>query len=93
MVGPIDYDFKIFSRYYKTPWLWASAETDMITVESDYQDLMNLFIENYDELRDIRYLKERLTIYEIIEILNNYKNTKNEEMLQEAKEKVKILIK
>lgn len=93
MIAPIDYDFKIFTRCGSEPWKWASAKTDMITVEADYQDLMNMFIENYEELRDISYLKERLTVYEIIEILNDYKNTKIEEYLIIAKEQCKKLIK
>ena len=77
MIAPIDYDFKLFSRYYSEPWLWASAKTDMLTVENDYQDLITMFIDNYEELSKIPYLKERLKIYEIMELLNNYKNTKN----------------
>ena len=60
----------------------------MKTVESDYQDLMNIIVDNYDELKDIKYLKERLTIYQLIELLNNYKNTKDEEKLDMIKEKV-----
>ena len=49
---------------------------------------MNIIVDNYDELKDIKYLKERLTIYQLIELLNNYKNTKDEEKLDMIKEKV-----
>lgn len=89
MVAPIDYDFKIFSRYNVQPYLWASAKTDMITVESDYQDLMSMFLDNYKELNNIPYINERLEFYSIIESLDNYKNTKDEERLEEVREKVK----
>jgi hypothetical protein len=75
------------------PWLWASGETDMLTVESDYQDLMSMIIENYPELKSIPYLLERLTIYEIIDLLTTYKNTKDSELLEQAKTKVRVLIK
>ena len=75
------------------PWLWASGETDMLAVESDYQDLMSMIIDNYPELKSIPYLIERLTIYEIIDLLANYKNTKDEEVLENAKAKVRLLVK
>lgn len=93
MVAPIDYDFKIFNRCTSEPWKWASAKTDMITVESDYENLMYMFIENYEELRNIPYLKERLSVYQIIDVLNDYKNTNKEEFLINAKEHCKKLIK
>ncbi len=79
--GPIDYDFRIFNRYNEEPWKWASAKTDMLTVEEDYQNLIDLFITNYDELRNIPYLKERLNIYKIIDYLDDYKRTNNNEIL------------
>ena len=88
MVAPIDYDFRIFSKYNSQPYLWASAKTDMLTVESDYQDLMSMFLENYKELNEIPYINERLDFYSIIESLENYKNTKNKERLDEVKEKI-----
>lgn len=77
MIAPIDYDFKIFNRYNKDPWKWASMKTDMLTVEDDYQNIMNLFISNYDELSNIPYLEERLNIYLLIDYLKEYKNDNN----------------
>lgn len=93
MTAPLDYEFRILNRYNSMPWLWASGETDMLTVESDYQDLMSMIIDNYSELKSIPYLIERLTIYEIIDLLTNYKNTKDEEVLENAKAKVRLLVK
>jgi aminoglycoside phosphotransferase (APT) family kinase protein len=93
MTAPLDYEFRILNRYNSMPWLWASGETDMLTVESDYQDLMSMIIDNYSELKSIPYLIERLTIYEIIDLLTNYKNTKDEEALKNAKAKVRLLVK
>jgi hypothetical protein len=63
----------------------------MLAVESDYQDLMSMFLENYKELSEIPYIKERLEFYSIIESLENYKSTKNEERMQEVREKIKKL--
>lgn len=93
ITAPLDYEFRIFNRYNSMPWLWASGDTDMKTVESDYQDLMPMIIENYPELASIPYLRERLTIYEIIDLLAIYKNTKDEEVLKNAKAKARILVK
>lgn len=88
MIAPIDYDFRIFNRFTETPWLWASGTTGMLTVENDYQNLMEMFVENYDELKSIPYLKERLSIYEIIDLLNDYKKTKNKDKLDLIKSKI-----
>ena len=93
MTAPLDYEFRILNRYNSMPWLWASGDTDMKTVESDYQDLMPMIIDNYPGLKSIPYLIERLTIYEIIDLLTNYKNTKDEEVLENAKAKVRLLVK
>ena len=50
-----------------------------------------MFLENYKELNEIPYINERLVFYSIIESLENYKNTKDEERMQEVREKVKKL--
>ena len=89
MVAPIDYDFRIFSVSRFVPWLWASGKTDMITVPSDYQTLMDMIIDNYPELNKIPYIRERLDFYSIMELLDNYKNMKSEDRMNE----VRILIK
>lgn len=91
MAAPIDYDFRILNRYKKVPWRWASSKTDMLTTEEDYQDLMPIIIENDNELKEIRFLKERLSVYDIIDLLQVYKNTHKEEMLEESKKIVKEL--
>ena len=86
MIAPIDYDFRILNTCKIVPWLWASAKTDMLTVEFDYQHLMSMFLENYKELNEIPHINERLEFYSIIELLENYKNTKNKERMEEIKE-------
>ena len=91
MIAPIDYEFRLLNTCKNVPWLWASSKTDMITIESDYQDLMDMILDNYKELNKIPYINERLEFYSIIELLNNYKNSKDEERLEEVKEKIKKL--
>ena len=90
-VAPIDYDFRILNTCKTTQWLWASAKTDMLAATYDYQDLIEMFLENYEELNNIPYINERLEFYSLIELLENYKNTKNSERMQEVREKVKRL--
>lgn len=89
MPAPIDYEFRIFNTCKILPYLWASSKTDMITIEDDYQDLIDMVLDNYPELANIKYIKERLEFYSIIELLNNYKNTKNEDRLEEIRELIK----
>ena len=91
--SPIDYDFRIFNRYSEQPYRWASEKTDMLTVPSDYKKIMDLIIENYQELKNIKYLNERLSVYDIIELLETYYNTNNSYYLKIAKEQTKKLIK
>ena len=54
---------------------------------------MDLIIENYQELKNIKYLNERLSVYDIIELLETYYNTNNSYYLKIAKEQTKKLIK
>lgn len=91
MPAAIDYDYRILNRYEKVPWRWASSKTDMLTTEEDYQDLMPIIIENDNELKEIKFLKERLSVYDIIDLLQVYKDTHKEEMLEESKKIVKEL--
>lgn len=91
--SPIDYDFRIFNRYSEQPYRWASEKTDMLTVPSDYKKIMDLIIENYQELKNIKYLNERLSVYDIIDLLETYYNTNNSYYLKIAKEQTKKLIK
>ena len=90
-VAPIDYDFRLFSMYDSMPYLWASAQTDMLTVESDYADLIDMFLDNYYELSKIPNIRERIEFYSILELLDNYKNTKTPERLKEVIDKVRKL--
>ena len=86
-VAPIDYDFRIIFQMREKPWKWASIRTDMKTIELDYENIMELFINNYKELQKIKYLKERLLVYEILDILREYTRTNNKTLLEKVKKK------
>ena len=91
MIAPIDYEFRIFNTCKLLPYLWASGKTDMKIVEDDYKDLMDMVLNNYEELNKIPNITKRLDFYSIIELLENYKNTKNIDRLESVKEIVKRL--
>ena len=63
----------------------------MKIVEDDYKDLMDMVLNNYEELNKIPNITKRLDFYSIIELLENYKNTKNIDRLESVKEIVKRL--
>lgn len=86
-VAPIDYDFRILFQMREKPWKWASIRADMKTIELDYENIMELFINNYKELQNIQYLKERLLIYEILDILKEYIKTNDKNLLEKIKKK------
>ncbi len=77
---PIDYDFKIFYRMQKEPWKWASIKTDMLTIPNDYHNLMSYFKKSYSVLNTINYLDERLQIYTLIDLLQEYSSHTKEEI-------------
>ena len=56
------------------------------------ENLMDMFIDSYEELRNIPYLLERLKIYEIIDLLNGYRKYREESQLEEASEKARELL-
>lgn len=93
LVGPIDYDFRILAMCEYYPWKWASASTDMITVESDYQGLMKMILDNYEELRNIPNIEKRLNYYLLLEMIDHHKNTKDENIINDLYDRAKSLTK
>ena len=90
--APIDYDLKIFASYEHHPYLWASVETDLLTIESDYQNFIEMILNNYTELKNMPYIHERLAVYFMINCLDNYKNTRDEDMKKLINETIKKLL-
>ena len=93
LVGPIDYDFRILAMCEYYPWKWASASTDMITVESDYQGLMKMILDNYEELRNIPNIEKRLNYYLLLEMIDHHKKTKDENIINDLYDRAKSLTK
>lgn len=86
-VAPIDYDFRIIFQMKEQPWKWASIRTDMKTIELDYENIIDLFLDEYKELQTTPYIKERLLVYEILDLLKEYSKTQNKDLLEKVKKK------
>ena len=89
MIAPIDMDFSILNMCKKKPYLWASADTDMLQVGIYYENVINYFKEYYEDLNNIKYLYERLEVYGLIEKLKDYKRTKNKKELDNINRLIK----
>ena len=88
MSAPIDYELRIFSIYDTMPWLWAGIDTDMVTFEKDYNIVLPMIREKYRKLDNITNIDERIEIYAIIELLDNYSHTKEEVVLDTIQGKI-----
>lgn len=93
MTAPIDYELRIFTMYDIMPWLWAGLETDMMTFEMDYSGLLPMILMRYPEVGNIPNIRERLEIYAIIELLDNYSHTKEESVMNAINSKIDDLVK
>lgn len=88
MTAPVDYELRIFSIYDTMPWLWAGIDTDMIACEHDYNNVLPLIVEKYRKLDNIPNMEERIEVYAMIELLDNYSHTKEEVVLDTIKRKI-----
>ena len=91
MLGPIDYEYRYLNQYKTRPWKWASETSDLLTIEADYDEVMDIILENDERLKKIPYLEERLTVYEILDLLQVYLHNNDEELLDKIKKKIIIL--
>ena len=67
------------------------SKTILSGISNVDNSLMPIIIENDEDLKEIEFLKERLSVYDIIDLLQVYKNTHKEEILEESKKIVKEL--
>ena len=91
MVGAIDYEFRILAICRKRPYLWASAETDMLQTDYDFKDVIKIVKKYYPRLNNVKYLEERFTIYELIQDLKAYKASRLLKIKDDINAKIKRL--
>lgn len=77
MIAPIDYEFRIFFLCLELPHRWANTEMDPLQKKEDYENIMKYTLKYYKELKEIKFLEERLIIYAIqneISLLSRFNN-------------------
>lgn len=85
MYAPLDFELDIFYRMVRLPWKFASEEAEKYVEAQDYSSI-KLYVEKYyNELVNIKYLTERLAIYDLIYFLDQLIKNKD---LKELKDQV-----
>ena len=78
LYAPFDYEFGLFFRMVKTPWKFASEETEKYVKQEDYESIIGYIKKYYPEVFEVSYLKERLAIYDLcydLELYCSYPNS------------------
>ncbi len=77
-IAPIDYDLRLLFMCKDVPWKWANIEMDPYQKPEYYQNIVDYILKYYDELNEIKYLKERMIIYNILEEIRNLPKYRHE---------------
>lgn len=92
LVAPFDYDYRILFMCEEKPWKWANIEMDPYQKPEDYKNI-KLYIRRYcDKLGKIKYLDERMYIYEILDDMRNLPKYKLKEQVDNIVEKSKRIL-
>ena len=92
LVAPFDYDYRILFMCEEKPWKWANIEMDPYQKPEDYKNI-KLYIKRYcDKLNKIKYLDERMYIYEILDDMRNLPKYKLKEQVDNIVEKSKRIL-
>ncbi len=65
-VAPFDFDLRLFYMSVSLPWKWANTEMDPLQKPEDYRNLFFYLKKYYPQLKDVRYLEERMLIYWVL---------------------------
>lgn len=82
MFAPIDFELGILYRMIKKPWKFASEETEKYTNSSDYTNIKLYLEKYYPKILNIKYLDERLAIYDLVYNLEHFIVWTDEEKLK-----------
>lgn len=92
LVAPFDYDYRILFMCEEKPWKWANIEMDPYQKPEDYKNI-KIYIKRYcDKLGKIKYLDERMYIYEILDDMRNLPKYKLKEQVDNIVEKTKRIL-
>ena len=94
MVAPIDYEFRLLYRCKDMPWKWANSEMDPFQKPEDYKNIDSYIKKYYKEFSDIKYIDERMIIYNILDdmrLLTRFNNNElNESIVHYTKKLFKL---
>lgn len=93
MFAPIDFELAIIYRMIKKPWKFASEETEKYTNSSDYTNIKLYFEKYYPKILNVKYLEERLAIYDLVYNLEHFIIwTDEEELKKDILQAAKIVV-
>ena len=76
-VAPIDFELDIINRMVGTPQSFAGYDTEKLVKFKDYQSIPKYINKYYPEMTNIKYLEERLWIYDLVYRLDQLVNNPN----------------
>lgn len=79
MVAPFDFDMRIFYMCQTRPWKWANIEMDPLQKPKDYNYIYDYVKQYYPELNNIKYIDERMQIYEIYNYIRHLPKYREED--------------
>ena len=74
------------------PWKWANTEMDPYQKPEDYKNIRNYILKYYDKLSKIKYLNERMYIYEILNDIRHLPKYKLKELIDNIVDKSKKIL-
>lgn len=80
IVAPFDYDLRILFMCKTMPWKWANIEMDPYQKPKDYENIIDYILEYYPELNNVKYLNERMIIYEILNDVRHLPRFRSQEL-------------
>ena len=92
IIAPFDYDLRILFMCKDRPWKWANAEMDPYQKPEDYKNIRNYILKYYDKLSQIKYLNERMYVYEILDDIRHLPEYKLKELIDNIVDKSKKIL-
>lgn len=82
IIAPFDFDLRLLFMCQDRPWKWANSEMDPYQKPEDYKNIRNYIKKHYKKLSDIKYLDERMYIYEILDDIKHLSKYKEKEQIE-----------
>ena len=93
IIAPFDYDLRILFMCKTRPWKWANTEMDPYQKPEDYIHIIEYIKKHYKKLSIVKFLDERMYIYEILSDIKHLPKYKLREQIDTVVEKSKKILK